>query len=125
MVYGCSAHALNLVESAATPRAVLSPIVVVAKFFRDHHKPAALLKEAGGRIPQLPNSTKWTSQRKCLSTFVKNYELYGTIIDSGDISIPDNIKNFVNNLDLVGEAKHMLAQLNHVAAVLNTFQDDQ
>ena len=48
MVYGCSAHALNLVESTATPKTVLAPIMAVAKFFRDHHKLAALLKEAGG-----------------------------------------------------------------------------
>ena len=107
MVYGCSTHALNLVESTATPKAVLAPIVAVAKFFRDHHKPAALLKEAGGRIPQLPNSTRWTSQRECLNTFISNYELYGVIIDNGDVTIPDNIKNFVNNRGLVSEAKNL------------------
>lgn len=59
MAYGCSAHALNLVESSATPACILSSIVAISKYFRDHHEPAALLKEQGGLIPQLPNSTRW------------------------------------------------------------------
>ena len=87
MVYGCSAHALNHVQSTATPKAILAAIVAVAKFFCEQHKPAALLKEAGGRIPQLPNSTRWASQHECLNMFISNYELYGAIIDNGNVSI--------------------------------------
>lgn len=122
MVYGCSAHALNLVESAATPKVILGSIVTVAKFFRDKHRPAALLKERGGLIPQLPNDTRWTSQRSTLATFIANYELYGSVIDDEHATIPDNIRRIVNNRGLVSEAKAMLTQLDHIAAVLNSFQ---
>lgn len=122
MVYGCSAHALNLVENTATPRQVMAPIVAVAKYFRDHHKPAALLKEYGGVIPQLPNDTRWTSQTATLQTFIRNYECYGKVVDGDEVLMPHNIKAFINNRGLVSEAKAMLAQLEFIAIVLKGFQ---
>lgn len=39
LVYGCAAHYLNLVEKEVTPRTVLSHLVEVAKYFRNHHQP--------------------------------------------------------------------------------------
>ena len=52
---------------------------------------------------------------------VSNLNVYK---DLRDFTIPVNIKNFINNRGLVSEAKAMLSQLEHVAAVLNMFQDD-
>lgn len=122
MVYGCSAHALNLVENTATPRQVMAPIVAVAKYFREHHKPAALLKEYGGVLPQLPNDTRWTSQTEALQTFIRNYEYYGRVVDGDEVQMPHHIKTFINNRGLVSEAKAMLAQLEFIAAALKGFQ---
>jgi hypothetical protein len=122
MVYGCSAHSLNLVEAVATPQSIMAPIVACAKFFRDHQKPAALLKEFGGCIPQLPNKTRWTSQRAALDSFVTNYDHYGRIIDDTRVVVPDNIRNFINNRGLVSEAKQMLLQLDQISATLNLFK---
>lgn len=124
MVYGCSAHALNLVESTATPEAIMGPIVTISKFFINHHKPAAVLKELGGLIPQLPNITRWTSQRATLATFIHNYERYGRIVDDERVTIPDSIRDLINNRRFLSEAKSMLTQLDLVATVLNDFQDD-
>ena len=58
MVYGCSAHYVNLAQSVATPPAIKAHIQDVQKFFRNRQKPAAKLKELGGKIPQLPNDTR-------------------------------------------------------------------
>ena len=55
IVYGCSAHYLNLVQITATPTAVKSRLVEIQKYFRNHQKPSAKLKALGGKVPQLPN----------------------------------------------------------------------
>ena len=59
LAYGCSAHYVNLAQSAATPPSVKARIQEVHKFFRNHQKPAAKLKNLGGMIPQLPNDTRF------------------------------------------------------------------
>ena len=76
IVYGCSAHYVNLAQSSATPPSVKARIQDIQKFFRNHQKPAAKLKNLGGKIPQLPNETRWTSFSAFLETFNFNYELY-------------------------------------------------
>ena len=58
MVYGCSAHYVNLVQSTATPTVLKSRLVEIQRFFRNHQRPAAKLKKLGGKIPQLPNDTR-------------------------------------------------------------------
>ena len=58
IAYGCSAHYLNLVESTATRTQIMAAIKDVHKYFRDHHRPAAWLKEKKGLLPQLPNDTR-------------------------------------------------------------------
>ena len=63
IVYGCSAHYLNLVETTATPTQILNCIKDVQRFFREHHKPAGLLKEKNGVLPQLPNTTRLVSRK--------------------------------------------------------------
>jgi len=84
VVFGCSAHYLNLVETVATPHHIMGPIVKINRFFREHHQPAGWLKEKDGMMPQLPNNTRWTSQRAALHTFVRNHSKYVKIRDEQD-----------------------------------------
>jgi hypothetical protein len=65
MVYGCSAHYVNLIESDATPSVIKSRLMEIQKFFRNHQKPAAKLKLLGGKIPQLYNETRLISIYGC------------------------------------------------------------
>ena len=58
VVIGCSSHFLNLVSTAATPAQFKAHVVEVQKYFRSHHRVHALLKEQGGKEPQLPNDTR-------------------------------------------------------------------
>ena len=60
MICGCASHALNLVESKATPAAILNKIVVVRTYFKDHLHPSRLLKESGGK--PLNSQTTWNGQ---------------------------------------------------------------
>ena len=72
-VYGCSAHWLNLLGVDITPTAIMKHVVEVQKYFRNHHKPAAWLKECSKSVkPQLPGDTRWKSQLTSLDTFLSN-----------------------------------------------------
>ena len=59
MAYGCGAHYVNLVQSEATPPVIKAQLVEIQTLFRNHHGPAAKLKDKGGKIPQLPNDTRY------------------------------------------------------------------
>jgi len=84
LMFGCSAHYLNLVETVATPQQIMGPIVKINRFFREHHQPSGWLKEKDGMMPQLPNNTRWTSQRAALHTVVRNHPKYVEIRDEQD-----------------------------------------
>ena len=125
IVLGCNSHYLNLVESTATPHQILSRIVSINRAFREHHALSSRLKVLGGRIPQLPNKTRWTSQQATLETFLENLNFYREIAEElGDDRVPDDVALFLEDRQLKIEAKHMKKQLDHVSAVLNTLQSD-
>lgn len=122
---GCSAHYLNLVENSAAPSGVMSQITVVQRYFRDHHKEGALLKGLGGVIPQLPNITRWTSQRAALETFIKNHAHYTAIRDQLDGKGFDrHVASLVDNRSLLVKAKNLHRQLDSIAHAMNIMQDD-
>ncbi|RXG60599.1 hypothetical protein Avbf_18136 [Armadillidium vulgare] len=92
------AHYLNLVEKEVTPRTVLSHLVEVAKYFRNHHQPEGWLREKGGKKPQLPNDTRWNSQCECVDTFIQNFPLYIEIRNKHSAEIANNIAAIIDNL---------------------------
>ena len=102
LVYGCGSHYINLIEnSASTGRAgwAKGGIVEVNKYFRNHQKEAALLSQKGGKKPQLPNDTRWMSDRDAFQTFVFNHEFYIAIRD--EIDLPANIVALIDNRGLL------------------------
>lgn len=124
LTYGCSAHYLNLLEVEVTPQTIIKHIVEVHKFFRNHHQPHGWLREKGGRMPQLPNSTRWNSQQECVSTFIENYSKYVEIITEHLREIPANIAKILDNVTIYRDAVHLLRQLTEVSRVLDLLQAD-
>ena len=53
---------MNLVQNEASPPGIKAHLVEVQKFFWNHHKQSAQLKEKGGLRPQLPGDTRYTVQ---------------------------------------------------------------
>jgi len=123
-VYGCAAHYLNLVEKEVSPRTVLSKVVEVQKYFRNHHLPQAWLREKGGLSPQIPNDTRWNSQEACIDTFLKNYQKYFEISCEHPDEIDKNIISTVRNASIQMETMNLIQQLKLVSIALNTFQSD-
>ena len=55
VVYGCGAFWMNLLGQDITPSQVMSQIVEINKYFRNHHAAGSLLDEKSGSLkPQLP-----------------------------------------------------------------------
>ena len=65
------------------------------RFFRDHQKEAAALKAKVGMIPQLPNDTRWTSQRACFKTFIDKRPKYIEIND--EFELQANISSMIRS----------------------------
>lgn len=124
IVYGCAAHYWNLIEKEVSPKTVLSRIVEVQKYFRNHHQPQAWLSAKGGLKPQLPNDTRWNSQDACIDAFLKNYQIYFEIWCEHPDDIDKNIKSTVENAGIQMESMHLSQQLKIVSAALNKFQED-
>ena len=124
-VYGCSSHWLNLIGQEVTPTQVISQIVEINKYFRNHHIPGALLDEMNGSVkPQLPCGTRWNSQHHCIDTLIKNRPFLLLITAQNEDAIELRIRNLLHNVGFVNEASHLQKQLGPISQALDSLQSD-
>ncbi|CAI6376424.1 unnamed protein product [Macrosiphum euphorbiae] len=123
VVYGCSAHYVNLIEKEVTPKTVMKHIVEVQKYFRNVHQAHGWLREKKGLMPQIPNETRWSSHSACVRTFVSNYHLYRQISTDND-DFDNTIEKILNNVGIYREALNLQDQLISVSNSLDRFQSD-
>lgn len=125
IVYGCTAHWLNLLGQDITPSALMKHVVEVQKYFRNHHRPSAWLKECEGSVkPQLPGDTRWKSQLTCLETFLTNRPHYMKIAQDQEDSIEDHIIRKVTDFNLYRQIRDLAEQLRPVANAIDRAQSD-
>lgn len=124
--YGCSAHYLNLLGQKITPDSIMKHVVSVHKYFRNHHRPGAWLKEYPKVVkPHIPCNTWWNSQVDCLESFVKNRPYYVQILEEHEDDIDDKgIVQVVNNQMIYKEVKHLLLQTKPIAIALDLVQKE-
>lgn len=127
LVYGCSAHYMNLLYKDIIPTNVTKHIVEIQKFFRNHHQPHGWLKQKQGLMPQIPNETRWNSYEDCLKTFISNYHLYSQIRSEhlDEFKKFPNIQAILNNVALYSEAVELQKQLSILASNLDKIQGDR
>ena len=65
---------------------------------------------------------RWTSQRACLDTFIRNHPIYVNIRDNNPEALSDSVIRFLDNRLLWVEAKNMLIQLDSISVALNSLQ---
>lgn len=56
--YGCSAHILNLLARDVKISGIKDHVVQIIKYFKHHHVPSALYKQAGGKCLELPSEVR-------------------------------------------------------------------
>ena len=120
IVYGCAAHFVHLIEKEVSPRTVISKIVEVQKYFRNHHLPQGWLREKGGKKPQIPNDTRWTSKLATFDTYPKNQNIYHEICIEHSEEIPLHIFKILNNPNIYMEAMNLYKQLELVCFALDS-----
>jgi hypothetical protein len=130
IVYGCASHWMNLLGQDVTSSQIVSQIVEINKFFRNHHAAGSLLDEQKGSLkPQLPGDTRWNSQLDSIHTFLINRPFMILIVaqqDSQDSQpVTDSpIAKLINNIGLLNEAKNLHSQLQPIAKALDRLQSD-
>jgi hypothetical protein len=77
---------VKYVWQEVTPSEVISQIVEVNKYFRNHHVPDALLSEITGHV------TRWNSPLTCVDIYIRNKPFVLLVI--------------VQNEDLIENTKH-------------------
>ena len=126
IVYGCSAHWMNLLAQDICPTTIIKHVIDIQKYFRNHHQPAAWLKEFPDTVkPQLPNETRWNSQTECISTFIKNRNAYLSICEKYENEIDTRIQRLVNDYNLFKQVKDLLQQLQPITDAVNNVQSDE
>ena len=124
IVFGCLSHWLNLLGQDITPSGVLKHIIEIQKFFRNHHLPAAWLKECEGSIkPQLPCDTRWNSQLACLSSYLNNRPHYMKIAEIHE-DLDSTIVRKIMDYNLFCQARDLVKQLTPVSHAINRAQSD-
>lgn len=125
LTYGCSSHMLNLCAKDITPPNIMKHIIEVQKYFRNKHNAHGWLKNKDGMMPQLPNDTRWNSQKECLKTFLKNYHKYVEIKLEHIEDFDKEIGNYLMNVGLYSEALNLCEQLEVISKGLDALQDDK
>lgn len=126
IVYGCSAHWLQLLGRDCTPSAITKHITVVQKYFRNHHKPQAWLSEKGGKKPVLAGDTRWNSEIDMVESFLANRCYYQQIIQEHekDLSFDSLLVAKVMDYSLCKNGKDLVDQLRPIASALDRCQSD-
>ena len=125
VVYGCSAHWLNLLGQDVTPRSVMKHVVEIQKYFRNHHKPNAWLSECdNSRKPIIPGDTRWKSQLNSLDSYTHNRPHFMKIVqDHGDDMDKNIVKKIMDN-SLFKNARDLAERLRPIAIALDICQSD-
>jgi hypothetical protein len=125
VVFGCSAHLLNLLGEDITPASIMKHIKEVNKYFRNHHKPCAWLAENKDSVkPQLPGDTRWKSQLTCLDTFIKNRSICMQIVQDHEEEFNRPILQKIQDYNLFRNARDLAEQLRPIAIAIDQCQSD-
>lgn len=124
LMFGCSAHFLNLVAKEISPTSILNQVVEVQKYFRNHHKPHGWLKDYDCLMPQIPNNTRWNSHKMCISSFLHNYHKYVTIASEHQDQFETRIAKILDNVAIYKECLTLNKQLDIISSALDELQKD-
>jgi hypothetical protein len=120
--YGCASHYLNLLGQKLTKESVVARVVTVAKYFRNHHVPSAVLKEAGATKLQLPGATRWNSTVDTLEAYVKNRPLLLMACAQHEADFDTAVVKIVQDTTHFQKCTTLLQTLKPVAVSLDRLQ---
>lgn len=120
--YGCSAHILNLLAKDLEIPAVTASIVKVVKYFRNHHIPAALYKQAGGKKLVLPLEVRWNTMSDAIRSYLDNRGILVQVSQDHKEKIDRDVIKIVNDCQITMNAVDFLKTLSPIATALDRMQ---
>jgi hypothetical protein len=125
VVYGCSAHWLNLLGQDITPDSLIKHIVEIQKYSRNHHKPLSWLSDCPGSMkPQLPCDTRWKSQLMCIDSFIHNRPHFMKIVQDHEGELESAIIRKIMDYNLFKNARDLAEQLRPISHAIDICQGD-
>ncbi|XP_047986596.1 uncharacterized protein LOC125226609 [Leguminivora glycinivorella] len=120
--YGCSAHILNLLAKDLEIPAVTASIMKVIKYFRNHHIPAALYKQAGGKKLVLPLEVRWNTMNDAIRSYLDNRGILVQVSQDHKDKIDREVIKIVNDCQITMNAVDFLKTLSPIATALDRMQ---
>lgn len=123
--YGCNAHLFDLLGKHFTPSDLQNDAGEVQKYFRNHHKPSALLKEEHGKRPVLPATTRWNSQIDSFKNYCDNHATYLKIerklqpTNTKDEAKLDKIRSTLNDAGIYRKLKDCISIMDPICIALD------
>lgn len=68
-------------------------------------------------MPQIPNDTRWNSQKECIDTFLKNFYKYVEL--ANEDKLDEDITQILSNTGLFREVQHFQKQITTISTVLD------
>ena len=105
IVYGCSAHILNLLSSDVQIPGVHEQIITVIKYFRNKQLPASWYKQAGGSKLCLPQEVRWNTLSDALNLYLKNRGILVQVCQDHKDMIDSSVFRIVNDVSITVNAQ--------------------
>lgn len=122
ITYGCSAHLLNLLSQDMQIKNIKEHITEIIKYFRNHHIPGSLYKQAGGAMLVLPAETRWNTLVNSMESYLKNWEILVKVCREFSEEVDQKIINKVNDKGLKRTAEDYLDRMKPIAVALDSIQ---
>ncbi|XP_045110374.1 uncharacterized protein LOC123504116 [Portunus trituberculatus] len=122
LIYGCSAHLLNLLLQEMQIRTMKEDITEIIQYFLNHHIPRSLYKAAGGTLLVMPVETQWNIIADSIESYLKNWEILVKVCKDNSKVLDQEIIRKINDRTLKRTVKDYLERMKPIAVALNSVQ---
>ena len=122
MLYGCKAHALNLLGKDLENKAVTDKAIQVIKYFRNTHLPGAWLSASGNNKLILPCETRWYGKTNALECYLSAWLNLLSIAEEHREEMKKDIYTIITNIAHKRQVEDLLKIYKPVAVAIDRMQ---
>ena len=122
MLYGCGAHALNLLGKNLENKAVTDKAIQVIKYFRNTHLPGAWLRASGNNKLILPCETRWHGKTDALECYLSAWPNLQSIAEEHREEMKKDNYTIITNIVHKRQVEDILKIYKPVAVAIDRMQ---
>ena len=124
ITYPCSSHVADrLAKDVEIPDAK-NDVVSIAKYFRNHHRPGAWYRAAGGKMLPLPSAVRWNSVTDTLQAYIDNWSILVSVVKSHKSDMDTTVCEMVLDINIKRKAEDYLSRTKPISVALDKLQSD-